>query len=542
LEEFQPSLREAGSQAVIRIGIFLRAAVTSWISVLANAAAAFVLTPVILRHLGDEAFGVWVLVTTIVNYYGLGDVGVRASVLRYVSRQNALGDKDGVNHVVATAFYFYGSLCVLFIGLSFLLAASLPRFFTVDSNLRDPFRNLFLLAGIIQGLSFPLMLFGASLQAAARYDQVYMLRTFSMLVRVGALVAALHAGGGLFLIGAAALLPNLVFQAAQVPLAMRAFPEMSLHPRWVRKNVLRDMFRYGLVSFAVGTGENLRNYTYPVVIGKLLMPAAVTIFSLPAKLLSPLLEGIGTMTEIVNPVSSQLEAHNDFAMLRRLIQLSVQSSFLILLPLVAFLFIFGGQLLSLWVGPQYTSTYPLLVLLTLGLGTSATQCSAQSMLFGIERHKKLVWYRLGEGLSIVLIGSICLRVWGLVGFAFAIAATLMLTSLVLLPRHLCNILGLPFGDYFREACLKPCSVVLPTAVALLLLRWLWVVSTWPTLICSVLLAASVYVLTLLLLMFRIPHGSGDWLSIGILEALAKRLRGLREMKPQISLTRTRHAE
>ena len=527
---------------MIRIGIFLRAAATSWIAVLANAAVAFVLTPVILRHLGDEAFGLWVLVTTIVNYYGLGDVGVRASVLRYVSRQNALGDKDGVNNVVATAFYFYGGLSVLFIGLSFLLAASLPRFFTVDSNLRDPFRNLFLLAGIIQGMSFPLMLFGASLQAAARYDQVYMLRIFSMLVRVGAIVAALRAGGGLFLIGAAALLPNLVFQVAQVPLALRAFPELSLHPRLVRKSVLRDMFRYGLVSFAVGAGENLRNYTYPVVIGKFLMPAAVTIFSLPAKLLSPLLEGIGTMTEIVNPVSSHLEAHNDFATLRRLIQLSVQSSFLILVPLAAFLFIFGGNLLLLWVGPQYASTYPLLVLLTLGLGTSATQCSAQSMLFGIERHKKLVWYRLGEGLSIVAIGSVCLRVWGLVGFAFAIAATLMLTSLVLLPRHLCYILGLPFRVYLKEACLKPCIAVLPTAVGLLLLRSFWIVDTWPALMCSLLLATSIYVLTLLLMTFRIRHGRGGWLSLGILEILAKKFRGLREMKPQVSLTRARHAE
>ncbi len=522
---------------MIRIGIFLRAAATSWIAVLANAAVAFVLTPVVLRHLGDEAFGLWVLVTTIVNYYGLGDVGVRASILRYVSRQNALGDRDGVNKIVATAFYFYGSLCVLFIGVSFLLAASLPRFFTVDSGLRDPFRNLFLLAGIIQGLSFPLMLFGASLQAAARYDLVYMLRIVCLLVRVGALVAALHAGGGLFLVGAAALLPNLLFQAAQVPLAMRAFPGMSLHPRWVRKSVFHDLFRYGLVSFAVGAGENLRNYTYPVVIGKFLMPAAVTIFSLPAKLLSPLLEGIGTMTEIVNPVSSQLEARNDFVTLRRLIQMSVQSSFLILVPLAIFLFFFGGDLISLWVGPRYASTYPLLVLLTLGLGASATQCSAQSMLFGIERHKKLVWYRLGEGLSIVLIGSACLRIWGLVGFAFAIAVTLMLTSLVLLPRHLCNILELPFGVYLKEACLKPCTVAAPAAVVLLIMRSLWVVDSWPILIFILLLAASIYVLTLLLLMFRRPYRSKSWFSIGILEVLAKKLRrGSREMKPQVSLT------
>ena len=521
---------------MIRSAIVLRAVTTSWIAVLANAVVAFVLTPVILRRLGDEAFGLWVLVTTIVNYYGLGDVGVRASILRYVSRQTALGDKDGVNTIVATAFYFYSCLCLLFIGLSFVLAGCLPRFFTVGGNLVQPFRHLFLLAGIIQGVCFPLMLFGASLQAAARYDLVYTLRIARLLVRVGALVVALRAGGGLFLVGAAALLPNLLFHAAQVPLAMRAFPEINLHPRWVRKSVLHDMFRYGLVSFAVGAGENLRNYTYPVLIGKFLMPAAVTIFSLPARLLSPLVEGIGTMTEIINPISSQLEAHNDFGTLRKLVQLSVQSSFMILAPFVVFLLLFGKELLSLWVGPHYASAYPLLVLLTLGLGTSATQCSAQSMLFGMGQHKKLVWYRLGEGLSIVLIGSVCLRIWGLVGFALVIAMTLMFTSLMLLPRHLCSILDLPFGAYVREACLKPCIVVLPTAGTLVILRSVWIVDTWSALICILLLGVSTYVLTLSLLMLRALRANRSWLSVGILEVLAKKFRGTRELAPQPSLT------
>jgi hypothetical protein len=113
---------------------------------------------------------------------------------------------------------------------------------------------------------------------------------------------------------------------------------------------------------------------------------------------------------------------------------------------------------------------------------------------------------------------------------------------VLLPLHLCNILGLPFGIYLKEACLKPCIAALPTTVVLLLLRSLWIVDTWPALVCNLLLAASIYVLTLLLMMFRIQHGSGGWLSLGILEVLAKKFRGLREMKPQVSLTRTRQAE
>src|SRR2546423_12209122 len=138
-----------------RISIFLRAAVTGWIAVVMNCAVAFFLTPYVLHRLGDEAFGLWVLVTTVVGYSGVFDIGIRASLLRYVSRENALGERDAANKAVATAFYFFTAICVATILTTLLLAPWLPVFFSVRRDLLDPFRHLFLLAGLVQAVTFP---------------------------------------------------------------------------------------------------------------------------------------------------------------------------------------------------------------------------------------------------------------------------------------------------------------------------------------------------------------------------------------------------
>src|SRR5260370_9267558 len=104
------------------------------------------------------------------------------------------------------------------------------------------------------------------------------------------------------------------------------------------------------------------------------------------------------------------------------VRFSVSCSFLILAPMVVFLPVFGRELLTLWVGARYASAYSLLVLLTLGMGTAATQCCVQSMLFGIGRHKGLMWYGLGEGLPISILGSVVLTVWGRQGLALVVAS------------------------------------------------------------------------------------------------------------------------
>lgn len=483
----------------MRSSLILRAVTTSWVAVLANAAVGLLLTPYVLHHIGDEAFGLWVLVVTLAGYYGFLDAGVRSSILRYTSRYRTLGDHQSAKEVVATAFYYYLGACALVILATYLSVNQVLRFFAVHDQVLSAFRSLFWLAGIVQGLSLPLAVFCASLEGAGRYDQVYMIRVASLAVRVVAVIAVVRAGGGLFGVGAAVLLCQLLGNVIQVPLAIRANQDLSLHPRWVRKSVFRNLLGYGSISLTVFIAEKLRSSLYPVVIAKFLTPVAVTFFSLPVRILSLPTEGIGTMTEIVNPVSSELEARNDFAKLRELILLSVQSAFLLLAPMAAFLFAFGRELLTLWVGANYASTYSVLVLLTLGMGTAATQCCVQSMLFGIERHKQLIWYRLGEGLSIALLGSAALRIAGLEGFAVVIAVTLLLSSLILVPRHLCRIVELPLRTYLSEGCLKPCLAALPAAAVFMALRALFAADTWPTLFLVLFVGSLSYVLTLLVM-------------------------------------------
>lgn len=508
----------------MRLSLVLRAVTTSWVAVIANASVGIFLTPYVLHRLGDEAFGVWVLTTNLVGYYGLLDVGVRSSIVRYVSKHKELDQQDSVNEVTTSAFYYYVCACCLVILATHLSVGPVSRFFSIHSNVLADFKSLFLLAGLVQGLMLPLIVFSSSLEAAGRFDQVYLTTVTCLALRVVGIIYVLHAGGGLFAVGATTILSQLLSYCIQVPLALRAHSGFTLHPKWIRMSVFRNMLRYGSISVGVGFAERMRTYIYPILIARFLSPIAVTIFALPMKILSFPTEGIGTMTEIMNPLSSQLEARNDFAKLRELIQMSVQSAFLLLAPFAAFLFIFGKELLTLWVGPQYTVAYRLLVFLTLGVGVAATQCCVQSMLFGIERHKQLLWYRLGEGLSISVLGSVALHFTGLQGLATVMAVTLLLTSLVLVPRHLCKILGLPLRRYLIQGCVKPCLLSLPAAATFLACRFIFDVDAWLDVLLTALAGCLVYALTLLIVSRNNSNPAFRVLRLDILQLLGRKLK------------------
>jgi O-antigen/teichoic acid export membrane protein len=503
----------------------LRAVASSWVAILASAVVAFFLTPYVLHHLGDEQFGLWTLVTTLTGYYGFLDLGVRSAILRFASRAMALGNRGEINRVICSAFYFYLSVCFLAIAATFVVLPWLPQIFRVHGETAHAFQSLFLLTGILQGVTFPLNVFAASLDAAGRFDQVYMVQTLSLAVRVVLVVAAVRAGGGLFAVGAALLLSGFLTYVLQIPLAMRVIRGVSFSPKWVSKDSLKEMFGYASVTLGVGIGGMLRSNSLPVLIGLFMNPVAVTLFSIPTRLLRLPIDGTSMMTEVVNPASSHLEARADFANLRRLIQLSVQSAFLVLAPTSAILLIYGRELLRLWVGAAYVSAYPLLVLLTLGMGCGATQSSLQSMLFGIGRHKGLIVYRFGEAGAIILIGGAALKWYGLEAFAAVIALTLIITSLVLVPRHLCQMLGLPLRSYLNDGFLKPCLLTIPFAAALYGLHSWTTVTSWLGLISVLAVGGLVHLASLAWATFRPGKESANqWTSLGVLEIIAQRLR------------------
>ena len=510
----------------MKLSHILRSVATSWLAVLVNAVVAFFLTPYLLHHIGDVEFGLYTLVTTVTGYYGLFDLGVRSAVLRFMSRALALNDHEEVNRVLASAFYFYWAICALTILATVLLLPWLPRIFNISGQTAIAFQYLFLLAGIVQGLTFPLNVFAGSLDASARFDKVYLVQIVSLMVRVVVVIIVIRKGGQLFAVGAVVLLSIFLSYVLQIPLAIREVPHMSLNPRWVSKSKLKEMFRYASVSIGVGVGDRLKANIFPVIVGVLASPVAVTLFSLPTRLLRFPIDGVSTMTEVMNPTSSHLEARKDYEKLRRLLLLSAQGAFLLLAPMATFLFIFGRDLLRLWVGVAYvSSSYPLLVILTLGMSAGATQAGIQAMLFGMGKHKGLIGYRLGEAAVFIVLGGIALKLSGLIAFSIVVSVTLLLTSLILVPRHVCHILGLPLRTYLFDGCLKPWLLTIPFALVLLGLHSWFVVGSWFVLLALLATGGLTYLATLFTIS-TLPSkkvGTG-WASMGVLEILAERSR------------------
>src|SRR5262245_41789222 len=93
-----------------RSAVILRNVARNWVGFAINAAVTLLLPPFLLRERGRGRYGIWVLTSSIIGYYGLLDLGFRAGVTQYRTRYLAVGDYRKASECMSSAIAVLGAL------------------------------------------------------------------------------------------------------------------------------------------------------------------------------------------------------------------------------------------------------------------------------------------------------------------------------------------------------------------------------------------------------------------------------------------------
>src|SRR5260370_41253739 len=137
---------------------------SGWVALATNILVGVFLSPYIRHRLGDAAYGIWVLIFSLTGYYGLFDLGIRSSIIRYVSKYTATGDKEKLAQFVNTGLFSYTGIGLLSMALTVFLSASAEHMFKIPPEMHSQSRLLLLVVGASVSLGCPLGVFGGMLE------------------------------------------------------------------------------------------------------------------------------------------------------------------------------------------------------------------------------------------------------------------------------------------------------------------------------------------------------------------------------------------
>jgi O-antigen/teichoic acid export membrane protein len=432
----------------------------------------FLIAPFLIHRLGENLYGLWILIASFTNYFGLLDLGIRASVGRNIAYHRAQGDAEGVRATLNTSLVLLCGMGLVALLATFALVPLFPQLFDIPAGQLSEVRLALLLVGLNLALWLPLNVFDAALWGYQRFDLLNAVDIPAVLLRAGLTFYLIGAGHGLVVLA----LINLLFlaggQAVKAIICFRLDPALRLSPRAVSRGAARRVLGYGVWYFLFAVTRMVTNQMSPIIIGLLLGVGLVALYSIASRLMSYANSLLGSCTGVLTPVATALHAEDKTEQQRRLFLTGGKYCLALALFVLTVCLFLGKPLVTLWVGSGMEAAAGLLLVLALGEVLPMSQLTTQSMLLGMGRHKitaclGVVENILGIGAAVALAPA-----YGLLGVCLAFAVSGALCRGVGLAVCGCRLMQVPLGTYVTRVLLPPVLWALPSALLLaVLVAW-----------------------------------------------------------------------
>jgi O-antigen/teichoic acid export membrane protein len=474
---------------------FISNVLWSWSGVVVNILLGFVLSAILVRKLGVERYGVWVILFSTMDYLRLLDFGLRAAVINRCARHQALGEPDKVNETVNTAIAYFtlmsAACCVIaFAGRDFAMSL-----FNIPAALQADARLLVIIIALSISARLVFSPVTGALEAFQRFDAINRAYITALAARAVGSIVLLLAGYGLVALGYLVLVVQTAEDVWNFVSLTQLFPALRLSPALVRREAFGGMLNYGKDSSVMAVANLISIQSPTTVLGYLRGPNDVAFFAFPWRLLMYTTEAFAKVGQITASVTAESDARQDARNVWNMAIMTNRMCLALFMPAAIFLVWYATPLLTVWAGPEIAagSSGLLPILVIPFLFAIAGQFNSGAVLIGQAKHGPYARAFVVEVIASVAALFLVVPRYGAFGASCVVALALMLNRCIYLAVLMCRVNGLSIRAYLDAIYVRPLAAAIPaTVVAAVLRMGVLAGRNWLELIVAAAIVAVVY--------------------------------------------------
>lgn len=320
-----------------------------------NILISFIQVPIALDYLGTTSYGVWLILGSIISWFGFFDIGLGNGLRNNFAKALAENDKKSAKIFVSTTY----AILLLIITIIFLIFSIFNRnldwfrIFNVTSDINE---NLVLLVYIVFTsfcIRFILKLITTILVADQRPAFQDIILVLGRILNLVILIILLKTTkGSLIYMGLVfSASPVLVLILASIYFYSKDYKEYVPSFKFVDFKYARELMNLGVKFFIIQLAVLVLYTTDNMIITQLFGPDQVTIYNIAFKYFSIITMGF---LIIINPFwSTVTEAYhkNEFSWIKKIIKqlVIVWTGFFLI---AGIMLTFSGWVYKIWVGPE----------------------------------------------------------------------------------------------------------------------------------------------------------------------------------------------
>ncbi|SET99889.1 lipopolysaccharide biosynthesis protein [Paenibacillus sp. NFR01] len=328
----------------------------------------FISTPLLLHHMGDEQYGMWILVQSVLNVLAVSNFGLGNALIKLGSECRDDEESFGLLFRVTLllAILLSAAISLLLLGFGTVI---FPLLMQTD-GLEKVLSASYYMGGII-GVRIINGIFSGAYMAKQRYDLNSKVNIVYNLITSVAFTILAVVYGSLTLLIQCLFYSTVLLTICNMFVTQRTLPGLKFRPAFNR-GAFKRLFHYGIYSWGQMLISTLNAQVDKLIIGGLLGPKVLGYYTVCMQVVVKIHEIPAAAGGYLLPKFSSLSQGADRQEIGRTYRRSlyIAMSFVLFAGIVACLL--AKPILSLWISPAFAeSHYKLFQLLTVSVSLGA---------------------------------------------------------------------------------------------------------------------------------------------------------------------------
>lgn len=382
------------------------------------------LLPYMVGKLDSDLYGLWVLFTTIISYFGLTGFGFGTTFLKEVSKKN---DFTYVSRYISSTFFFYIVVSSLAALIFLYLLIHLDTVFLIPEDLIFEAKLSFGIFFVVFFINFLSSLFGTLLFAKDMLHIQNYISVLNSIITAVFMFVALFYGCKLITLAFINLFMSIIFSIIVYSITSKKI-SFTISVKYFDLSLLKDMIKPSMHYFIISASAMVILSSDNIVISSFLGLGSVTVYAIGYKLVAISQKLLFKLVDIMIPDIARLDEEKKYKEILKLHNKTLVFSIFIGLLGYGFLFIFGRTVLEWWVGSKYVLDEEILrIFIAFGILHVGVHVSA-IFIVALGVHRETSYMTLLDAFLNVIFSILFLKYYGLFGVALGTLLAHILTS------------------------------------------------------------------------------------------------------------------
>ncbi|KOS62735.1 oligosaccharide flippase family protein [Lysinibacillus agricola] len=474
------------------------AAIFSYVTIFCTFVVSIVYTPFMIRILGQEEYGLYSLMMVLIGYFSILDLGFGNAIVRYISRNRALGDKNSEAELNGFFLKLFILIGLIAIGIGVILYSQVDNIFggSLSDHQLGKVKMMIIFMTISLAVQFPLSVFSSILQAYERFIFIKLVSLIQVIIQpITMLIFLLQGADSVTLIGIVAVY-NTLFILVDALICMKIL-DVKFTFTNSNQNLLKEICLYAFFIFVTVIVDKIYWQTDQLLLGILKGTVDVAIYAIAIQIVMIFMSLALAISNLYLPRISILVTQEDGLMhINHLFKKVGSIQFLIVGYVMGGFILFGKDFIALWVGKEFLQVYYIVLIIMIPFTVDLIQNLGLSVL----KAKNLFRFRTILLICIALLNLMlsipAIKYFGLLGTASITALSLLVGNGVIMNVYYHKKLKLDIKGFWLNISKLMIALFSSTITMKLLLFIFNPNITWVSLISYIILYGILLFLTL----------------------------------------------